>query len=67
MINTLPKSKILDKTKLKAFTDDKINVAKMMISLSDRAENIMGKGKNVCYQHFPFSHNVLKSSLFQGH
>ena len=28
-------------TKLKAFADDRINVAKMMISVFDRVENIM--------------------------
>ena len=29
-----------------------MNVAEMMISLSDRAENIVGKGENAAYQHF---------------
>ena len=31
----LPKDKFLDMTKLKSFADDKLNVAKMTISLSD--------------------------------
>ena len=35
-INSLPKDKILDLTKLKAFADEKLNVAKMMISLFNR-------------------------------
>ena len=35
-VNSLPNDKIVDVTKLKAFADDKLNVAKMMISLSDR-------------------------------
>ena len=39
-------------TKLKAFADDKFNVAKMVISLLDRVENIVGKGENAGYQHF---------------
>ena len=39
-------------TKLKAFADDKLNVAKMKISLIDRVENTVGKGENAGYQHF---------------
>ena len=42
----------LDVTKLKAFADDKLNVAKIMIFLFDRAENTVGKGENASYQHF---------------
>ena len=48
-VNSLPNHKILDKTKLKAFADDKINVAQRMISDFDRLENIAGKGKNAGY------------------
>ena len=33
-------------TKLKAFVDDKSNVANMMITLYDREENTVGKGEN---------------------
>ena len=44
--------KILDYFKLKAFADNKLNVAKMMISPCDRAENIVKKGQNTGYQHF---------------
>ena len=50
--NSLPNDKILEVTKLKAFADDKLNVAKMTISLFDRVENTVGKGENACYQHF---------------
>ena len=48
-------------TKLKAFSDDKCHFAKMMTSVFDRVENIMGKGEkfNAGY------HNVTKSSLVQ--
>ena len=45
---------------MKAFADDKINVAKMMISLSDRVKNIVGKVENAGYQHF-----VLFPQCFQ--
>ena len=50
--NPLSNGKILDMTKLKAFADDKLNVAKMTISLYDTVENTMGKGENAGYQHF---------------
>ena len=39
-------------TKLKAFADEKLNVAKMKISLYDRVENTVGKGENAGYQFF---------------
>ena len=45
--------KILTKSKLKVFADEK-NFVKMTISLLDRVENIVGKGENAGYQHFLF-------------
>ena len=45
----------LDMTKVKAFAHDKLNVAKMMISLFDRVEDTVGKGRNTGYQHFLLS------------
>ena len=51
-LNPLPDDKILDWSKLKAFADDNLNVAKKVISLHDRVENIVGKGENAGYQHF---------------
>ena len=48
-INPLPNDKILDLTKLKAFADNKLNVAKIIIFLYDRAENTVGKGENAGY------------------
>ena len=50
-IKPLPDSKILDVIKLKALADDKLNVAKMMLSLLDRVENTVGRGENAGYQH----------------
>ena len=38
--NSLPNDKILTLTKLKAFADDKLIIAKMIISVCDRLENI---------------------------
>ena len=54
IINSLPNDKILDVSELKAFADDRINEAKMMISVFDRVKNIVGKGENAAYQHFLF-------------
>ena len=51
-MQTLPNGKILDWFKLKAFADEKINVGEIMISFSDRTENIVGKGENAGYQYF---------------
>ena len=50
--NSLLKNKILDTIKFKAFADDEINVAQMMISVSNRVENIVGKRENAGYQYF---------------
>ena len=56
--------------KLKGFVDVKLHVAKMMIAVFDREENIVGKGENAGYQHFllfpqcfpkPTSLGVVKS------
>ena len=44
-INPFPHEKILDQTKLRAFADDTFNVTKMIISVFDRVENIVGKGE----------------------
>ena len=66
-INPFPHDKILDQTKLKAFADDKLNVTKILISVFDRVENIMGKGEIACTSNFSFSHNVFKKLLSQRH
>ena len=39
---------------MRAFAYNKINVAEMMISVSDRVENIVGNVENAVYQHFSF-------------
>ena len=38
-------------TKLKTYANDKLNVARMRISLLDRVENTGAKGENAVYQH----------------
>ena len=52
IVKSLPNYKILDVTRLRAFADDKIDVAQMMISVFDTVEKIVGKGENAGYQHF---------------
>ena len=52
LFNPLPNEIFLDMTKLKAFADNKLNVAKITISLCDRVENTVGKEENAGYQHF---------------
>ena len=58
--NPLPNDKMLDVTKLKAFSEDRLNVAKKVNSLFHIVENTVGKG-------FSFSRSVLQSLLIQGH
>ena len=58
--NPFTLDKILDQTTLKAFVDDKLNVTKMMKSVFDSAENIVGKGEIACASNFSFSHYVFK-------
>ena len=42
-------------TKLKSFANDKLNDPEKKITLNDRVENTVGKGKNAGYKHFlPF-------------
>ena len=49
--NLLPNDEHLDGSKLKAFADDRMTMAKMMTSF-DILEKIVGKGENAVYQHF---------------
>ena len=49
-----------DWIKFKAFEDDKLNVAKIMLSVFDRVENIVGNEENAGDQHF-----FLFSQCFQ--
>ena len=59
-INPLQNGEILDRTKSKAFVDDKLDLAKIMIFVYDMAENIVGKGENAGFQLF-----LLFSQCFQ--
>ena len=61
----LPNDKSLDMTKLKAFADDKLNVAKITISLFDSVEKTLWeKEKMLVTSNFSFSHSVFQSLFF---
>ena len=62
-MNTLPYDKILDGTKLKAFTDDK-SCAKMVISLFDRAETLWEKEKMLVTSVFQSLHSSLSLKVW---
>ena len=51
----------MDWAKLKAFSEVKFNVAKLIVS--DRLENTVGKEVNAGCQHIP--HNVFQTLAFQ--
>ena len=46
VFNSSPNKKIYDKSKLKAFADDKINVTEKLKFVLGRLENIVPKGEN---------------------
>ena len=64
-ISPLPDDKILALSKLKAFADNNFSVVQMAQTFLHRIENGVGKGEKAGYQHFSFSHNVLKG-FFPG-
>ena len=51
-VNPLPDDNILDRSKLKAFADDKSNVTQNIKVVFHRIENIEGKEENAGYQYF---------------
>ena len=64
-LNPLPNGNILDWSKLEAFADEKINVAEIIISLSDGIQNIVGKAENTGYQHSPLPTMLSKALFFK--
>ena len=57
---------MLASSKLKSFAYKNFEVAQMMELISNRRENIVGKGEIAGYQHFSFSYNVSKSFHSEG-
>ena len=62
-VNTLSNNKRLDSTKLKAFADDEINFAKMMIYVCEY-RTFWGKGINASYQHLSLLPTMISKGFF---
>ena len=66
-LNPCPNGTFFRWTKFKAFADDAFGVAKLIISVFYRVENIVGKGENAGYQHFfPFPQYFQKASFSES-
>ena len=63
-VNPLSDDKILGFPKLKAFADDKLNVAQNVKVGFHRIENIVGKEENSGYQHFLLFPQCFQKFLF---
>ena len=66
LVNSLPNSKILDWSKVKAFADDKINVTEKLKFVLGRVENMVGKGENAGYQHFLLFPQCFQKDSYTG-
>ena len=64
--NSLPNDKILDRFKLKAFVDYKLNVNEKLYFGLERVQNIVGKGENASYQHFLLFPQCFQKLSFSG-
>ena len=53
------------RSKFKGFVDDKMKVAKILIPVFNKVENIVGTGENASYQHFLFPSMLLKGFFFR--
>ena len=56
LINALQNNKILDQTKAKAFEDNKINIAPVMVFVVAKAKNIVGNRRK-CWLPSIFSYS----------
>ena len=66
-VYSLRNHNILDKSNLKAFEDNKIELVRpKMIFFFNGVENIVGKGENAGYQHFLFFPQCLQNALYSG-
>ena len=63
-VNSLPTNKILDFTKLKAFADDKLNIARMMISPYDKSRKLCGKRRKCWLPAFSPFPTVFSKAFF---
>ena len=65
-VNSSPKDKISDHSKLKAFADYNINVTQKQNFVLGRVENIVGRRENAGYQHFLLFLQCFPKSSFSG-
>ena len=63
---TSPNDKILEWSKLKAFADDKINMAEKLKPVLGRVENIVGKGEIAGYQHLLLFPTMFSKAFWFG-
>ena len=54
-------------TDIKLVSNDKFCVAKIMIPVFDRVENILGKGENAGSQHFLLFPQCFQKAFYTGH
>ena len=62
--NSLPNDKILDWFKFKAFVDNKLNMTQASKFVSDRAENIVGKGEKCWLPAFSLHPHSVSKKFF---
>ena len=62
----LPNNKISDRSILKAFAVNKIDVTGKLKLVLGRVENIVGKGENAGYQHFLLFPLCFQKAFFSG-
>ena len=65
-LNALPNKKILEASESKAFAEDKMNLALMMVYVFDRAQNITVKGENAGYLDFLFFPQCFQKAISSG-
>ena len=66
LFNPFSNVKVLNLTKLKAFADDIFNVTKMIISVFDRVEKIVGKGEIALTSNFSFFPQCFLKASFSN-
>ena len=62
--NSLPNYKILAQPKFKVLAEDKINVTQKLVFFLRWVENILGKGENAGYHHFPIFPKMFSKASF---
>ena len=64
--NLCQMTNFLDQSNFKAFADAISNVVQIMTCVSDRVENIVGKGENPGYQHYLLFQQCFQKASLSG-